>query len=108
MCGNAKASYRILPAYAQEMERCNSGTIMRVYRSRELWRGGDHTFGPLFWSFGSSIRAFSRTIRPLILIDGTHLRGKYKGILLAASAVDCDSGLFSLAYAVVENEMYES
>ncbi|XP_077249408.1 uncharacterized protein LOC143888911 [Tasmannia lanceolata] len=88
MCGNADASYRILPAYAQEMERCNPSTIMRVYRSRELWRGGDHTFGRLFWSFSPSIRAFSRTIRPLILIDGTHLRGKYKGILFAATAVD--------------------
>ncbi|XP_077215607.1 uncharacterized protein LOC143850227 [Tasmannia lanceolata] len=108
MCGNAEESYRILPTYAQEIERCNPGTIMRVYRSRELWRGEDLTFGRLFWSFGPSIRAFSRTIRPLIVIDGTHLRSKYKGILLAATAVDGDGGLFSLAYAVVENEMYES
>ncbi|XP_077249251.1 uncharacterized protein LOC143888710 [Tasmannia lanceolata] len=106
MCGNAEASYRILPAYAQEIERCNPDTIMRVYRSRELWRRGDHTFGCLFWSFGPSIGAFSRTIRPLI--DGAHLRGKYKGILLAVTAVDGDGGLFPLAYAVVENEMYES
>ncbi|XP_077242449.1 uncharacterized protein LOC143882961 [Tasmannia lanceolata] len=108
MCENAEASYRILPAYAEEMERCNPGTIMCVYRSRELWTGGDNTFCRLFWSFGPSIRAFSRTIRPLILIDVTHLRGKYKGILLAATAVDGDGGLFPLAYAVVENEMYES
>ncbi|XP_077252047.1 uncharacterized protein LOC143891337 [Tasmannia lanceolata] len=108
MCGNAEASYRILPAYAEEMERCNPGTIMCVYRNRQLWTAGDNTFCRLFWSFGPSIRAFCRTIRPLILIDGTHLRGKYKGILLAATAVDGDGGLFSLAYAVVENEMYES
>ncbi|XP_077237303.1 uncharacterized protein LOC143878975 [Tasmannia lanceolata] len=108
MCGNAEASYRILPAYAEEMERCNPGTIMCVYRSRELWTGGDNTFGHLFWSFGLNIRAFSRTIRPLILIDGTHFRGKYKGILLAVTAVDGEGGLFPLAYAVVVNEMYES
>ncbi|XP_077249250.1 uncharacterized protein LOC143888711 [Tasmannia lanceolata] len=105
MCGNAEASYRILPAYAEEMERCNPGTIMCVYRSRQLWTGGDNTFCRLFWSFGPSIRAFSRTIRLLILIDGTHLRGKYKGILLAVTAVDGDGGLFPLAYAVVENEI---
>ncbi|XP_077242633.1 uncharacterized protein LOC143883165 [Tasmannia lanceolata] len=108
MCGNAEASYRILPAYAQEMEICNPGTIMRVYRTRQLWGSGDDTFGRLFWSFGPSIRAFSRTVRPLILIDGTHLRGKYKGILLAATTLDGDGGLFPLAFAVVENENFDS
>ncbi|XP_077251983.1 uncharacterized protein LOC143891245 [Tasmannia lanceolata] len=55
MCGNAEASYRILPAYAQEMER---------------------------W--------------------------KYKGILLAATTLDGDGGLFPLAFAVVENENFDS
>ncbi|XP_077249170.1 uncharacterized protein LOC143888613 [Tasmannia lanceolata] len=108
MCGNAEASYRILPAYAQEMERCNPGTIMRVYRTRQLWGSGDDTFGRLFWSFGPSSRAFSRTVKPLILIDVTHLRGKYKGILLAATTLDGDGGLFPLAFAVVENENFDS
>ncbi|XP_077229965.1 uncharacterized protein LOC143862947 [Tasmannia lanceolata] len=108
MCGNAEASYRILPAYAQEMERCNPGTIMLVYRTRQLWGSGDDTFGRLFWSFGPNIRSFSRTVRPLILIDVTHLRGKYKGILLAATTLDGVGGLFPLAFAVVENENFDS
>ncbi|XP_077222130.1 uncharacterized protein LOC143855973 [Tasmannia lanceolata] len=108
MCGNAEASYHILPAYAQEMERCNPCTIMRVYRNQQQWGSGDDAFGRLFWSFGPSIREFSRTIRPLILIDGTHLLEKYKRILLAATTIDDDGGLFMLAYAVVENENYDS
>ncbi|XP_077222063.1 uncharacterized protein LOC143855896 [Tasmannia lanceolata] len=83
MFGNAKASYRILPAYADELVRRNPGTIVRLCRSRELRPRGDDTFVRFFWSFGPSIRAFNQTVRPLALIDGTHLRGKYRGTLLA-------------------------
>ncbi|XP_077249148.1 uncharacterized protein LOC143888589 [Tasmannia lanceolata] len=91
-CGNAEASYRILPAYTEELVRRNPGTIMRLCRSRELRPRGDDTFTRLFWSFGPSIRAFNRTVRPLALIDGTHLRGKYRGTLLAATGIDGNAG----------------
>ncbi|XP_077217517.1 uncharacterized protein LOC143851909 isoform X1 [Tasmannia lanceolata] len=107
-CGNAEASYRILPAYTEELVRRNPGTIIRLCRSRELRPRGDDTFARLFWSFSPSIRAFNRTVRPLALIDGTHLRGKYRGTLLAATGIDGNGGLFLLAFAVVEAETYES
>ncbi|XP_077225027.1 uncharacterized protein LOC143858256 [Tasmannia lanceolata] len=108
MCGNAEASYRILPAYADELVRRNPGTVVQLCRTRELRPRGDDTFGRFFWSFGPSISAFNRTVRPLALIDGTHLRGKYRGTLLAATAIDGNNGLFPLALAVVEAETYES
>ncbi|XP_077237187.1 uncharacterized protein LOC143878856 [Tasmannia lanceolata] len=106
-CGNAEASYRILPAYLHEMVRTNPGSVMRVCRSRDLWPNGDDTFGHLFFSCAPSIRAF-KTIRPLVLVDETHLRGKYRGILLAATGIDGNGGLFMLAFAMVEGESYES
>ncbi|XP_077230123.1 uncharacterized protein LOC143863321 [Tasmannia lanceolata] len=108
MCGNAEASYRILPAYSDELVRRNPGTVVQLCRTRELRLRGDDTFGRFFWSFGPSISAFNRTVRPLALIDGTHLRGKYRGTLLAATAIDGNNGLFPLALAVVEAETYES
>lgn len=40
----------------------------------------------------------------LVALDGTHLRGKHKEILLTASMMDGDHGIFLLAYAIVENE----
>ncbi|XP_077251881.1 uncharacterized protein LOC143891123 [Tasmannia lanceolata] len=90
MCWNAKASYRILPAYADELPR------------------GDDTFGRFFWSFGPSISAFNQTVRPLALIDETHLRGKYRGSLLVATAIYGNNGLFPLALTVVEPETYDN
>ena len=42
--------------------------------------------------------------RPLLGLDGTHLKSKYKGILLAATATDANGQLFPLAYAIVSIE----
>ena len=41
---------------------------------------------------------------PLIGLDGTHLKSKYQGILLAATGVDANGSLYPLTYAVVDAE----
>ncbi|XP_057548212.1 uncharacterized protein LOC130826660 [Amaranthus tricolor] len=60
-------------------------------------------FQRIFRAFGPSIKGFPH-YRPLICIDGTHLYGKYKGTLMIAVAIDVNSQLFPLAFAVVEGE----
>ena len=42
--------------------------------------------------------------RPLLGLDGTHLKSKYQGILLAVISIDANGSLFPLAYAVVDAE----
>ncbi|XP_077252369.1 uncharacterized protein LOC143891717 [Tasmannia lanceolata] len=108
ICGHAEASYRILPAYADELVRRNPGTVVQLCRTRGLRPRGDDTFGRFFWLFCPSISAFNRTVRLLALVDGTHLRGKYRGTLLAATAIDGNYGLFPLALVVVNAETYDS
>ncbi|KAK3227241.1 hypothetical protein Dsin_007103 [Dipteronia sinensis] len=39
-------------------------------------------------SFGASIRGFRRCMRPVIAIDGTHLKGRYLGTMFVATAQD--------------------
>ncbi|XP_077232600.1 uncharacterized protein LOC143869945 [Tasmannia lanceolata] len=107
-CGNVEDSYRLLPALIVEMMRTNPGTYMRVFRARDLHPGGDDKFARLFWAFGPSIRSFQRTLRSIVLVDGTHLRGKYLGILLIAVGVDGNNGLVPLAFGVVETENEDS
>ena len=41
---------------------------------------------------------------PVLGLDGTHLKMKYRGILLAATATDANRSLFPLASAVVDAE----
>ena len=45
--------------------------------------------------------------RPIIYIDGCHLRGPYQGTLLAVSAYDADNDLYPFAYALVGAETYK-
>ncbi|GFS38210.1 hypothetical protein Acr_00g0056250 [Actinidia rufa] len=40
-------------------------------------------------------------MRPFIGVDGCHLKGPYGGVLLSAVALDGDSGLYPLAFAIL-------
>ncbi|CAN7071087.1 unnamed protein product, partial [Brassica oleracea var. botrytis] len=61
----------------------------------------------LFLAFGASIDGFKKLCRVLV-IDGTHLGGKYKGVLLTASGQDANFQIFPLAYAIVDSEDTEA
>ncbi|KAI5653637.1 hypothetical protein M9H77_30824 [Catharanthus roseus] len=45
--------------------------------------------------------------RLVISMDGTHLRGPYKSVLLIASTWDANNHLFPLAFAIVDKESSE-
>ncbi|CAN7042064.1 unnamed protein product, partial [Brassica oleracea var. botrytis] len=61
----------------------------------------------LFLVFGASIDGFKKLDRVLV-IDGTHLGGKYKGVLLTASGHDANFQIFPLAYDIVDSEDTEA
>jgi len=43
-------------------------------------------------------------LRKVRVVDGTHMFGKYKGVLLSASGQDAKSHVFPFAFAVVDSE----
>jgi hypothetical protein len=45
--------------------------------------------------------------RPYIGFDACHLKEKWKGCLAAATAVDGNNWIFSVAFAIMENESEE-
>ena len=57
----------------------------------------------VFWAFALCIAAF-RYYRPVINIDGTHLYGKYRGVLMITMATDANQKVLPLAFAVVDKE----
>ncbi|KAL7185432.1 hypothetical protein ACSBR2_027384 [Camellia fascicularis] len=63
----------------------------------------NHWFIRFFISFKACIDGFNHC-RPLLFLDGTFLKGKFKGNLLAATAKDDNQGLFPLAIAIVDSE----
>ncbi|XP_020262843.1 uncharacterized protein LOC109838830 [Asparagus officinalis] len=103
--GDWDKSYEILPHYLKALKRENPGTIYEV--SSDPVDGGEWRFTCVFWVFGPCIKGF-RYYRPLLSIDGTHLYGKYKDILLVLTRIDIDDRLFHLAFIVVDVENTEN
>ena len=64
---------------------------------------GDTILRYIFWAFAPCIAGF-RHCKPVISIDGTHLYGKYRGVLLIAMATDANNKVLPLAFAVVDKE----
>ncbi|KAH9655399.1 SWIM-type domain-containing protein [Citrus sinensis] len=56
----------------------------------------------------SSRRGFFKGCRPFIGVDGCHLKGPYKGVLLTTVSIDANYGIYPLAMCVVDTENNES
>ena len=63
----------------------------------------ENQFKRVFICYGASAMGIGHC-RPLLGLDGTHLKTRYQGILLAATGVDAHGQLFPLAWAVVDGE----
>ena len=85
--GNAEDSYLELASYFERLKATNPGTVTAI--ETELDDFGQTRFLYAFLSFRASIRGFRR-VRPVLIVDGTHLSGKYKGVLLTASGQDAN------------------
>ncbi|KAL0427725.1 UNVERIFIED_CONTAM: hypothetical protein Slati_2947300 [Sesamum latifolium] len=58
--------------------------------------------------FDALRRGFLSGCRPVIGVDGCHLKGPYGGVLLTAVPIDPNNNLYPLAYVVVAGETRES
>ncbi|KAL7184881.1 hypothetical protein ACSBR2_026932 [Camellia fascicularis] len=74
----------------------------RSYINIECNEHNNH-FIRYFISFKACIDGFNHC-RPLLFLDGTFLKGKFKGHLLAATVKDDNQGLFPVAIAIVDSE----
>ena len=65
--------------------------------------GNKAIFRRAFWAFGALINKF-QYYYPLISIEDTHLYGKSKEKLLVPVAYDMNNRVYSLCFAIVEEE----
>lgn len=87
-------SYETLPQYMDAIQRTNPGTAWKLTQNGGKG-GGVFQFTGLFWAFRPSIKG-SKYCQPVLSVDQTHLQGKYSGVLLFATKVDADGGLYPL------------
>ena len=95
--GTHEDGYKNLPRYCEDLEVGDPKSKVVVERTAE------NKFQHLFLCHGACASGFGYC-RPLLGLDGTHLKSKYKGILLAATVTDANGQLFPLAYAIVSIE----
>ncbi|XP_021769470.1 uncharacterized protein LOC110733691 [Chenopodium quinoa] len=65
-------------------------------------------FKACFFSFAAQVKGFLSGCRPIIGIDGSHLSGYYKGIMLTAVGIDGNNEIFVIAYGLVDTESIDN
>ncbi|XP_052300367.1 uncharacterized protein LOC112498962 [Citrus sinensis] len=96
--GSPEESYKLLPQYMAMLEKKNLGarTFLEIDNINH--------FKYFFMAIGSSFRGFSSSIRPVIAVDGTFFKGKYKGTMFIAICKDGNNQIYPLAFGVGDSE----
>ncbi|KAL4018479.1 hypothetical protein IC575_022075 [Cucumis melo] len=68
----------------------------------------DRFFKYLFMAVGACVRGFLNCIRPVIVMDETFLKNKYRGQLIVAVCLDGNNQIYPLAFGVVDRETDDS
>ncbi|XP_057532860.1 uncharacterized protein LOC130810744 [Amaranthus tricolor] len=100
--GGFAESYPALPKYVEMIKFTNPGSYALVTWTDNL------QFKAYFISFAAQVKGFLGGCRPIIGIDGAHLSGYYKWVMLTAVAIDRNNEIFVLAYGIVDTESIDS
>nr|GEX72476.1 transposase, MuDR, MULE transposase domain protein [Tanacetum cinerariifolium] len=99
--GSHVDSFSQLPYY-YNLKLANEGTVTHIHTD------ADERFEMLYVGFGFAFRSFLRYMRPLIIIDGAHLKGNYLGTNLLAVGMDGNNQIIPLATGVSQGKTGES
>ncbi|KAK8650684.1 hypothetical protein V6N13_140311 [Hibiscus sabdariffa] len=99
--GNHKEQYAKLYAYLDELRQSNPGTTT-------VCKLDERKFERLYICMQAMKDGFKAGCRPIIGLDGCHLKGYYQGHLLAAVGIDADDSIYPISFAVVESENQSS
>ncbi|CAN6558550.1 unnamed protein product [Malus baccata var. baccata] len=96
--GDDVDAYKFLPWYVESARSSNPGSVFELEVVPESNR-----FLRLFIAYDAWIKGFM-FCRPMLFIDGTFIKSKYKGTLLSCCAKNGNDEIFEVAYAIVDSE----
>ncbi|KAL6181693.1 hypothetical protein ACLB2K_048342 [Fragaria x ananassa] len=96
--GSLEESFTIPPKYCAMLERKNQGTITHIETDEQ------NHFLYFFMAIGASLKGFRDSMRPVIAIDDTFLKGKYFETILVVACQDGENQIYPLAFGVVDSE----
>ncbi|KAL2237919.1 UNVERIFIED_CONTAM: hypothetical protein Sindi_0983600, partial [Sesamum indicum] len=103
--GSPQWQYSKLWDYLDEIRKTNPMSTMIVGIEQI---DGEERFSRFYVCFGALKTRFKAGCRPIIRVDGCHLKGPNGGILLTTIGVDPNNCLYPIAYAVVNKECRET
>ena len=99
--GSEENSYKLLAVYMHLLEQGNPGTVYKLHHIQKA--SGVQQFKYLFFALGASILGIKH-MRKVILVDGTAIKARFKGVLLAASMQDANFQVYPIAFGIVDAE----
>ncbi len=107
--GSTEQNFSELPKFLETAVRSVPGTTVR-WKHKKVdvrMRRNEKVFRYVFWSFGPCAKAFELCF-PVVSVDGTHLRGSFKGKALIAMVKTANNRIMPIAYAIVDDETTHS
>ncbi|XP_075097789.1 uncharacterized protein LOC142175116 [Nicotiana tabacum] len=95
--GEPADSYKKLPGYLYTMDKTYPGSHIRMEKSSK------NEFMYVYISLYAFIRGFDHC-RPIVVVDGSHLKSYYTGTFVSASTLDGAGHILPLAYGVIDSE----
>ncbi|KAG8375239.1 hypothetical protein BUALT_Bualt10G0079600 [Buddleja alternifolia] len=98
-CKWYKEQYTRLHDYCQEIRDSNPGSTV-VLKTVKNNLTDEERFQRLYIGLRACKQGFKDGCRPMVGVDGCHLRGIHKGVLLTAVGLDPNNRIFLLCYCV--------
>ncbi|XP_075111254.1 protein FAR1-RELATED SEQUENCE 4-like [Nicotiana tabacum] len=95
--GSPEENYGLLCSYLYMMTSKNP----RTYTNIKI--DDNNRFLYMFYAYGSSIAGWNHC-RPVIAVDATFLKSKYRGVLMISVSKDANNQIFPLAFGIAESE----
>ncbi|XP_061999337.1 uncharacterized protein LOC133716677 [Rosa rugosa] len=103
--GHYVEQYNKLASYKKELLRSNPGSTVEI---KTEMVGDVRRFHRMYVCLPACKKGWKDGCRPLIGLDGCHIKGHHPGQLLCAVGIDANNGMFPIAYAIAEVENTDS
>ncbi|KAF6166328.1 hypothetical protein GIB67_015874 [Kingdonia uniflora] len=100
MRGSFEHAYQLLTNYFAEVRLVDPDFVFDIQTTSSKDKRFTRCFGPPQKTY--------KLLRPVVMIDKTFLKGRYRGTLLTTITMDPSNHIFPLAFSIIDSETTES